>query len=232
MKILCWSDYTCPWCYIGEARMKKAIASLPELGDIGIEMRAFQLDPNAPLHAGEITETRIAREKGMTPEEAAERVKTVEAAAQGEGLSFRYGTSLATNTMNAHRLTKLAQSKNDPELTEKVIDALFRAYFIENRELADRQVLTRIAAEAGLDAAETEEMLNSDRFRDEVILDEQQASRYGIYSVPFFVIGKYGISGAQSPEYLAAALLQISEEEKAETDAGSEGMSCGPDGCR
>ncbi len=231
MKITYWSDYTCPWCYIGEARMKKALASLPELSGTELEMKAFQLDPEAPLHAAEITETRIAREKGMSPEEAAERVKTVNAAARGEGLEFRYGTSLATNTMDAHRLTKLARSKGDPELTEKVIDRLFRAYFIENKELADRQTLLQAAENAGLDPNEAEEMLNSDRFRDEVILDERQAAYYGIHSVPFFVIGKYGISGAQSPEYFASALLQITEEMKTEKDPDSPGPGCGPDGC-
>ena len=132
--------------------------------------------------------------------------------------------------MDAHRLTKLARSKGDPDLAEKVIEALFRAYFIENKELAGRQTLLRIAEEAGLDPIEAEEMLNSDRFRDEVILDERQAAYYGIHSVPFFVIGKYGISGAQDPQYFAAALRQIAEEMKEEETGGS-GMACGPNGC-
>ena len=230
MKIFCWSDYTCPWCWIGEVRMKKALASLPELGEAEIEMKAFQLNPNAPQHAKDTTEVRIVREDGLTPEQAAERVKTVNAAARGEGLDFHYGTSLATNTMDAHRLTKLAQSKGDNGITEKVTTALFRAYFIENKELADRQTLLQIAESAGLDSTETEELLDSDRFRDDVIRDEQEAAYYGIHSVPFFVIGKYGISGAQDPQYFAAAIRQISAEME-EEETGSSGMTCGPDGC-
>ncbi len=230
MKITYWSDYTCPWCYIGEARMKKACASLPELEPFEFEMKAFQLNPNAPQHAAATTEVRIVREDGLTPEQAAQRVKTVNEAARGEGLDFRYGTSLATNTMDAHRLTKLAQSKGDPELAEKVIEALFRAYFIENKELADRTVLRETAENAGLDPAETAALLDSDMFRDEVIRDEREAAYYGIHSVPFFVIGRYGISGAQDPQYLASAIRQISAEMEEEANTGS-GMACGPDGC-
>ena len=213
MKIICWSDYTCPWCYIGEARMKKAFALCPELGPFEIEMKAFQLNPNAPLHTEETTEARLVREDGLSPEQAAGRVKTVNEAARGEGLDFRYGTSLATNTMDAHRLTKLAQSKGS-QTAEKVTEALFRAYFIENKELANRQTLLQIAEASGLDQAKTEAMLDSDRFREDVIRDEREADYYGIHSVPFFVIGKYGISGAQDPQYLAAALKQIAEEEE------------------
>lgn len=60
MKITYWSDYACPYCYIGEARLKKAIAEIPELKDIETEMKAFQLDPTAGEHATGDTQTRFA----------------------------------------------------------------------------------------------------------------------------------------------------------------------------
>lgn len=229
MKITYWSDYACPYCYIGEARLKKAIADIPELKDVEIEMKAFQLDPSAGKHAAGNTQTRFAHKYGISMQEAGETIEHISQMGIAEGLDFKYATTLFTNTMDAHRLTKLAQSKNDPELAEKIIEALFKAYFTDNKELADKELLQKIGEDAGLDAEEVKEVLSSDKYKDEVLLDEREAARYGIHSVPFFVVGQYGISGAQSVDGMKATIMKVMEE-----SAGAvteQGMSCGPDGC-
>lgn len=125
MKITYWSDYACPYCYIGEARLKKAIADIPDLKDVEIEMKAFQLDPSAGVYAAGDTQTRFAHKYGISVQEAEETIEHISQMGIAEGLDFKYATTLFTNTMDAHRLTKLAQSKNDPELAEKIIEALF-----------------------------------------------------------------------------------------------------------
>ena len=229
MKITYWSDYACPYCYIGEARLKKAIAEVPELKDVEVEMKAFQLDPSAGEHAAGDTQTRFAYKYGLSLEHAARSIEDISEMGRAEGLDFRYATTLFTNTMDAHRLTKLAQSKNDPALYEKVIEALFKAYFTDNKELADKELLRKIGEDCGLDPEEVRELLASDRYRDEVILDEREAARYGIHAVPFFAIGQYGISGAQSVEGMKAALMKVLEEETGA--APEQGMTCGPEGC-
>ncbi len=230
MKITYWSDYACPYCYIGEARLKKAIEDIPGLKDIEIEMKAFQLDPTAGEHATGDTQTRFAHKYGISMQEAGQTIEHISQMGIAEGLDFKYATTLFTNTMDAHRLTKLAQSKNDPKLADKLIESLFKAYFSENKELADKDLLQKIGEDCGLDAAEVKEVLASDKYKDEVILDEREASRYGIHAVPFFVVGQYGISGAQSVEGMKAAIMKVLEEQK---DVQPEqGMACGPDGCR
>ena len=229
MKITYWSDYACPYCYIGEARLKKAIADIPELKDVEIEMKPFQLDPSAGEHAAGDTQTRFAHKYGISMQEAGETIEHISQMGIAEGLDFKYATTLFTNTMDAHRLTKLAQSKNDPQLVEQVIEALFKAYFTDNKELADKELLQKIGEDAGLDAEEVKEVLSSDKYKDEVLLDEREAARYGIHAVPFFVVGQYGISGAQSVDGMKATIMKVMEE-----SAGAvteQGMSCGPDGC-
>ena len=230
MKITYWSDYACPYCYIGEARLKKAIDDIPELKNVEIEMKAFQLDPSAGEHAAGDTQTRFAHKYGISMQEAGETIEHISQMGIAEGLDFKYATTLFTNTMDAHRLTKLAQSKNDPELAEKIIEALFKAYFTDNKDLADKELLQKIGEDAGLDAEEVKEVLSSDKYKDEVLLDEREAARYGIHAVPFFVVGQYGISGAQSVDGMKAAIMKVMEESaEAVTE---QGMSCGPDGCR
>ena len=228
MKITYWSDYACPYCYIGEARLKKAISELPEIGDVELEMKAFQLDPSAGEHATGDTLTRFARKYGLSMEHAARSIEHISQMGRDEGLDFRYATTLFTNTMDAHRLTKLAQSKG-PEAADRVIEALFKAYFTDNKELADQKLLQQIGEDCGLDADEVRALLTSDQYREEVLLDEREAARYGIHAVPFFVVGKYGIPGALSVEDMKKTLLKVMEEDQVVPEGG---MRCGPDGCR
>lgn len=231
LKITYWSDYACPYCYIGEARMKKAIEQVPELGEVKIEMKSFQLDPGAGEHATGDTQTRFAKKYGLTMDHAARSIEHISKMGQDEGIDFKYATTLFTNTMDAHRLTKLAESKGDPKVTDKVITALFDAYFTQNEELADRDLLCRIGVQCGLDREEVQQMLRSDRFRDEVLLDERQAAAMGVHAVPFFVIdGKYTVSGAPETEGFRRALAEIAEKNSRESIA--QGSSCGPEGCR
>lgn len=230
MKITYWSDYACPYCWIGETRLKKAIAEIPELKDCELEMKAFQLDPTAGTHAESDTQTRFAHKYRISYEAAGEQINAISEMGREEGLDFNYGTTLFTNTMDAHRLTKLAYSKNNPELTQKLTEKLFEAYFSKNKELADHDLLKQTGMECGLDEKEIETLLSSDQYRDEVLLDEREAQRYGITAVPFFIIGHYGIAGAQSKEGMKAAIMKALEDEQ-ETET-VQGMSCGPEGCR
>ena len=230
MKITYWSDYSCPYCYIGETRLKKAIEQMPELGDVQIEMKAFQLDPTAGQHAAGDTQTRFAHKYGLSLGHAGRSIEHISGLGRAEGLDFRYATTLFTNTMDAHRLTKLAQSKGT-EVADKVSEALYKAYFTDNKELADHELLQHIGEECGLDAKEIKALLTSDQYREEVLLDEREAARYGINAVPYFVIGRYAIPGAQDTEGMKTVLRKALEEESA-ADMTEPGMSCGPDGCR
>ena len=113
MKITYWSDYACPYCYIGEKRLKKAIADIPELKDVQLEMKAFQLDPTAGIHAAGDTQTRFAHKYGISMEDAGKTIEHISELGRAEGIDFRYATTLFTNTMDAHRLTKLAKDKDN-----------------------------------------------------------------------------------------------------------------------
>ena len=110
-----------------------------------------------------------------------------------------------------------------------MIEALFKAYFTDNQELADKELLQQIGEDCGLDADEVKALLASDQYKVEVLLDEREAGRYGIHAVPYFVVGKYGIPGALSVEDMKKTLRKVMEEEQVALEGG---MSCGPDGCR
>ena len=222
MKIEIWSDYACPFCYIGEKRLQRALS---ELGDknISVEFKSFELDPSASRQVQSSTAERFAIKYGLTLEAATERIEQISRMGRNEGIDFRYLTTRYTNTFDALRLTKLAQSQGHDEIIEKFFDA----YFTKNLELSDHAVLKKIALDCGLDGNEVDAVLSSDRYAEDVRADEIQAARLGIHGVPYFVVGgKYGLSGAQPSDILKQAITDALTEEN------FDGMTCGADGCR
>ena len=229
MIIKYWSDFGCPFCYIAEVRMKKALSELGIEKETRIEFLAFELNPNARKVPVRNVIEGYARYYGMSIEQASRRVASIEAMGEAEGLVFKYGTARNSNTFDALRLTKLAQSKGYA-FGNDFVTRMYKAYFEDNLVMADHEVLKKIAADAGMDMAEVEELLNGDRFAEEVRKDESDAHRLGINAVPFFVINdKYGIPGAVDIRDMKRVLMKAySEEESEPIEAG---MVCGPDGC-
>lgn len=229
MIIKYWSDFGCPFCYIAEVRMKKALAELGIEKEARIDFLAFELNPNARKVPVRNVVEGYARHYGISVDQAAARVGQIEAMGRGEGLIFKYGTARNSNTFDALRLTKLAQTKGY-QFGNDFVTRMYKAYFEDNLVMADHDVLRKIAADAGLDPKETDDLLDGDRFAAEVRKDEADAYRLGIDAVPFFVINdKYGIPGAVDIRDMKRVLMKAFSEE--ESEPIEPGMVCGPDGC-
>lgn len=225
MKITYWSDYACPYCYIGETRLKRAIEALGDDASIEVEMKAFQLYPGAPEVPEGSTQERFAIKYGLTPEEAARRIESISNLGRAEGLEFNYSSTQNSNTMDAHRLTKLAHQLGNDAFEE----LCYAAYFGDNQVLADHDVLRSIAAQAGLPEAEVERVLAGDAFRDEVLADEREAAELGIHGVPYFLLdGKMAIPGAYPTAKMEEALRSLLA---ARQPTSAEGISCSTEGC-
>ena len=224
MKIEIWSDYACPFCYIGEKRLARALGEVGDK-DISVEFKSFELDPEASRKVESSTPERFAAKYGLSLPAAQERIEQISLMGRREGIDFRYATTRYTNTFDALRLTKFAQSKGHDEIITK----LFDAYFTKNLELSDFAVLKKIAAECGLDSAEVDDVLNGERYAEDVRADEIQAARLGIHGVPYFIVGgKYGLSGAQPVDVIKQAITDALTDEAEEQ---LKGMACGADGC-
>jgi predicted DsbA family dithiol-disulfide isomerase len=190
------SDVICPWCFIGKRRLERALALRPDL-DATLSWRAFELNPDLPSDG-------IPRELYLSAKcgnyHAAERLYAVVAdAGRAEGIEFAFERIRRTpNTLRAHRLIHLAGGKG---CAERVVEALFRAYFLEGQDIGHVEILAELAARAGLDHAETRQYLLGDAGTTEVRAEEHRARRLGIHAVPYFVLERdYAISGAQQPE--------------------------------
>ncbi len=212
MEIFYWSDYACPYCYIGETNLK---AALRELGlDCRPEMRSFELSPGAPRSCPGPTRDLVARKYGLTDEQAEASLQRINEMAADSGLIFDFGKTRFTSTFDAHRLTKLARSRS-AELADALTEQLFRAGFCLGAELADPEVLLTAARAVGLEEDAVRAVLSSDAYAEEVRADEQLAHQYGVSGVPYFVIdGEYAIPGALEKQQMIGVLQKIQAQRK------------------
>lgn len=230
-----WSDFACPYCYIGETRLQKAIEELGLKDQVEIDLRAFELDPEAPKEVATTTPERFAMKYRLSLEDANKQIEEISRLGREDGIDFRYANTQYSNTRDAHRLMKLAEAKYDRETVERLNQALFAAYFTENLVLADHKVLMDKAVGVGMDADEVKAVLESDKYNDEVRFDEREAAMRGVRGVPYIVFnGEFAVPGAMSIDGFKSALestLRRQEEEKKQR--GEErAHTCGPDGCQ
>ena len=225
MKITYWSDFACPYCYIGNTRLKRAIEDLNL--DVDVDIRAFELDQNAAKDVQSTTVERFAIKYGLSMEDAQKQVSQISQLGIDEGIDFKYESTLYTNTRDAHRLMKLAQDKH-PEVVEKLATMLFDAYFVENKKLAEHEILLEIGKKAGLNENEINEVLESDMYNSKVEEDEDIALSGGVHAVPFYLFdNKYAIPGALSYEDFKSVLSQIIEESEVDEDKDADNCANG-----
>ncbi|KKB41600.1 2-hydroxychromene-2-carboxylate isomerase [Bacillus thermotolerans] len=235
MNIKVWSDFVCPFCYIGKRRLEQALEQFPNSHEVTVEFKSFELDPHAPKEATKTVHESIAEKYGLSLEQAKSMNENVGHQAASVGLAFNFENMRPSNTFDAHRLAKFASEKG----AEKVItEKLLHAYFTDSLVLSDHHVLTSIAESAGLDCEEVLEFLKTDRLAGEVRADEAEAGQLGVQGVPFFVFNdKYAVSGAQSVEAFTSALERVWREERQVprlqtlTDQSSDAAFCSDEGC-
>src|SRR5262245_18063354 len=205
MDIHIWSDIVCPWCYLGKRRFEHALALFDHRDQVRVTHRSFQLDPSRPRLETTNRRTMLKSKYQLSDQQVREMDTRMEHLAEIEGLEYHLSDAgLTGNTLDAHQLLQLGKERG---IQDAVIERLYRAYFTEQRSVFERDSLTALAGEAGLDGAAARDVLQRDAYVDAVAADVREARSLGVSGVPFFVLdGRYGVSGAQSADVFAEAL--------------------------
>ena len=201
------SDVVCPWCFVGKRRLERAIASAGVPATI--RWHPYQLDPTIPSGGKSRREYLLA--KFGSEDRIRQLHRNIESVGAAEGIDFAFERiAVSPNTLDAHRLIRWA---GEAEAADAVVEALFRAYFLEGRDIGDRAVLADIAASCGLERDDVARRLASDEDLAAVRAAVQAAQQLGVTGVPTFILaGRYAIVGAQPAETLAQAFRRIPNE--------------------
>lgn len=189
-------DTICPWCYIGARRLDRALRGRADLA-VEIGWRPFQLNPEMPPEGRDRRSYLAQKFGGM--ERARQRNAAIAEAGAAEGIDFQFHRIDRTpNTIMSHRLLLAAGRRG---VQSEALDAVFRAYFTDGRDIGDAAVLAEIGGSVGLDQWETRRYLEGEDDVERIIAEDEMARSIGIGGVPCFIIDRrYAISGAQSPE--------------------------------
>jgi len=213
------SDVVCPWCFIGKRRLEAALELYrernPRAPGPKVMWHPFQLNPDMP---GEGIDRDEYVKRKFGDDRAAQIYNRITAVGREVGIPFDFTkVTRQPNTLAAHSLIALAI---DAGKQDAMVEALFRAFFIEGKDLTSRETLAEITIGAGLDRNDVNAFLSSENARAHIEAEDKRARRTGVEGVPFFIFNKrLAVSGAQAPEVLLEAMLEA-EKEPAPSAAG------------
>jgi predicted DsbA family dithiol-disulfide isomerase len=202
------SDPICPWCYIGKAHLDRALESEPD-HPFAIEWHPFQLNPDMPAEG---MDRRSYLEGKFGGKEGAVRAYApVVEHAEKAGLKINFEAMQRTpNTLNAHRLIHWAGIEGRQTAA---VSALFKAYFVDARDIGDAEVLADIADGIEMDASVVTRLLATDEDMEDIRKRDAHSREMGINSVPTFIVGgRHAVPGAQPPELWKKVLAELRNE--------------------
>ena len=215
MRVDIWSDVVCPFCYIGKKRLEKAAEQVGV--ELEVHWHSFQLDADAPKRQEISNSERLAQKYGRSLAEVEEMQRNIAEMAKAEGIEFNWQNANSGNTLDAHRIIHLAQSKG---LGSEAKEAFFYSYMTDGLAIGERETLEDVAARIGLNPVEVDDVLDSDEYADFVKFDEATArDQLNVTGVPFFVFDqRIALSGAQPTEVFVQVLEKALEPVDANTE--------------
>lgn len=204
------SDVVCPWCIVGYRQLLLALAQMED--EIAAETwwHPFELNPNMP-DQGENAAEHIARKYGSTAEQGAANRQRLANIGASVGFVFNYTPTMRIyNTFKAHKLLSITANERGWAAQTALKLALFTAYFQENRDVGDTDVLLDIAVGQGLDRAASAAWIADDSLSQAVRAEQRQWSQQNITGVPAIIFDqKFMVPGAQSAETFANVIGKI-----------------------
>ena len=205
VKLDIFSDPICPWCYIGKSYLDRA---LEKAGNhpFNIQWHPFQLNPEMPLQGVDRREY-LERKFGNKDLAIKAYAPVLEHAALA-GLNLKLEKIMKTpNTLSAHRLIFWAWQEG---VQNAVVSAIFKAYFVEGKDIGENNVLVNISHNTGIDKILVDRLLTGTNDREHVIETDNGAREMGINSAPTFILnGKHVITGAQNVDFWSNLINEV-----------------------
>ncbi len=215
VRVSIYSDYTCPWCFLGAKRFEHVRRHLGDEVDLQVTWMPFEIHPEVP------EEGMPVEALGYPKEQFARMEEYLRKQAEAEGLSILSRKTLA-NTHDALAAATFVQNE-DPGHFDAFHRGLFRAYFSEGLDLSDTKVLADVARDSGADPTAIENVVVEGTFDDAIAATAEMARRLGITGTPTFVFeSEFAVVGAHPVETLVDAVKEVVRKKSASASSRPE----------
>ena len=196
LKIVAYSDYVCPWCYIGLQRIEQLQREFP----VDVEWRPFELHPETPTTGADL------RGRLGTPDRVRAYTENIIALAEDSGIPMHMPVVVA----NSHRALEAAEFAREHGGFDAYHRALFHAYFEDARDIGDIDVLCDIARSCGVDDQHLRQALTDERYRPAIDAITNAARADEVLSTPTFIYqGGFRLTGAQDYAVFASITSRL-----------------------
>lgn len=228
-----WSDFICPFCYIGKREFERALEATGLKDQTNITYNAFELHADGPLEPNQTVLESMSEKYGQPVSAMKQNMTALTERAAGLGLEYHFDRLLSQDTLKAHRVAKYADTQGKGAEFQ---EAALHGVFTDNVFLPDTDTLVKLGEEVGLNGDEVRKIADdSQAYLETVQQEKRKGGLLGITGVPFFQVnGKYAVQGAQLQQTFEEVLLKAAEQKGIKPALqvfGDTEDVCGPEGC-
>ena len=195
-KLELFTDYVCPWCYLGDSRVKK----LKKIFNIDIEIIHFPLHPDTPKEGKTLLDLF-----GTNQEDIDNKNQNMKNLMFNEDLPY----SNRTHTFNSRLAQEIGSWAQSLDNETSIHDNFFEAYFVKGLNIGLESVILEIVAKSGLDENKANDIIKNRTFKSSVDKDWEKSRTYGVTGVPTYVYNNHSVVGAQPIENLVQFLNHL-----------------------
>ena len=197
LKLTVFSDYICPFCYVGYHRLMR----LRDQYDLKINWCFIEIHPETSAEGEPVASLDYPSEQWN------QLMQNLDAVAREEGIAMAEHT-FTTNSKDALLLAEAAKEQGHEKFYD-LHERLFSAFFVDSRNIGDRNILLELAAASGIDNEVVESAWKDRKYEQRILSNYHQARRYGIQAVPSFVFGERKLTGVVPEDLLRSAASEV-----------------------
>ena len=203
LKVTVFSDYICPFCYLGYHRLMR----LRDEYDLRVNWRFIEIHPETSAEGEPVASLDYPSEQWH------QLMQNLKAVAREEDIAIAEH-SFTTNSRDALLLAEAAKEKGRDQFYD-LHEKLFSAFFVDGRNIGDRTILHELAHSCGISSDDVESAWQDDKYRQRLLSNYHAARQFEIQAVPSFIFGERKLTGVVTEKVMRSAAKELADSNSA-----------------